>query len=511
MKIFKTALIIYMCLVVCFVTTACDNNDYSDAQIAFSTVSSVSTFDPQLAKTEAEITIASNCFEGLLTKDDKGNIINGAIESYSVDNFVYNFKIKDNLLWSDGETPLTAKDFEFGIKRAVLKQTNSPFAPLLYSIKNAEKINKGKASIETLGVKANENTLQITLERADDGFLETLTKPLCFPCNETFFNETAGKYGLKSKYIISNGAFSIEYYNTDTKTVIIKNSEDYKGETKAIPKSVTINYSETYDSIYSDFESGEIDVGSIDCSYLSSLEELGNKSKLFYDSNYCLYISDDLISESGVKLNKALSYAIDNGVITSNINDYYGNVSGIIPDINVFGGSEYRKQVGNVSLNEYNPQKSENMLGDYEQASDVLNGLNIYHPTGESRLALISNLIAQEWQKDLNIFINSAEEEPETINSKIVSGDIKIAVIKVSSENNEAQTSFNSLNSLEICEKSNVKTAKQLFQKEQSLISDGIIYPLLSVPTAISFGEQIEGLCTSKDGKTIDFRHTKKS
>lgn len=512
---FKKFLMIFLCLSLCFLTTSCIGEDYEDKSIIFATGQSISTFDPQLVKTSAEVTVATNSFEGILTKDSEGNIINGCAESYTVNSekTVYTFKIRDGLMWSDGETKLTAKDFEFGIKRAVMPETESPYVSVLYSIKNAQRINKNGADINTLGVVADEstNTITITLETADDGIFESLTKPLCFPCNQEYFEETAGKYGLKSKYIISNGAYSIDYFNPDTKTVVIQKNSDYKGLNKGIPRAITINYGEDFDSIYESFKANELDMCEIDCSYLPALDELGNKSQLFYNTNYCLYVSDTLGDSFGANLNKALMLAIDSGAIKNNITDYYKSVGGVVPDVNLFGAKSYRKQVSNVSLLPYNIKNAEKELVNFETASDILNELSLYYPANNSKISLISHLIVQGWQKDLNIFINSHEEIEETILSKVQSGEIKIAIIPVSSENNDAVASFNSLNNLNICTRANVSSAEELIKLEQNLINDGLIYPILTVPTAISHNTSIDGLTASDDGKIIDFRYIKKS
>ena len=512
MKKLKSITLIYICFLLCFSLVSC-GEDYSDKSIVFASNDSVSTFDPQLCKTSSEITIATNSFEGLLTKDEKGNIVNGAAESYSVsdDKKVYTFKIRDGMMWSDGETPLTAADFEFGIKRAVMKETDSPYVSALYSIKNAEKINKGKAKSSALGVKSDSNILEITLNKADDGLLETLTRPMCFPCNEEFFESTGGKYGLSNKYIISNGAYSINYYNSDTKTVIIQNNANYKGEYKAIPKQITINYSEEYEDIYSDFKAKEIDMGVVECGYLTSLDGMGNKSKLYYNTNYCLFMSKNLRTKNGVVLNKALSLDIDRGSVEKNVTDYYNKVEGIIPSVNILDGVSYRKTVGAVKIPEYNAKKAEKLLGNFDDATEVLNGLSIYYPSGDERLSLISNLIAQGWQKDLNVYINSSEEETEAILSKIKSGEILMAIIPVSSENNSAVSSINSLNQLGIAEKAAGNTAAKLLKYEQKLIDDGVIYPILSIPTAVSYSENISGFSASSDGKIVDFRFIKMS
>ena len=222
-------------------------------------------------------------------------------------------------------------------------------------------------------------------------------------------------------------------------------------------------------------------------------------------------MSDELVSKNGHHLNKALSFAIDGGAITSNINDYYGVVNGIIPDINTFNGVEYRQQVGNVKLNDFNIKKSESLLGDYGDATEVLNGLNIYYPEGDSRLELISNLIAQGWQKDLNVFINTSSDTAENIATKIKQNEIKIGIIKVYSDNSEAVPSLNLLSEMGIAKKSTPQTAKELFKLEQELVSSGTLYPVLSIPSAISFTKDICDFVSSKDGKVVDFRFIKKS
>lgn len=516
LKKIKTFIILYICFCLCLSLVSCKNDDYSDKSIVFATNESVSTFDPQLARTSAEITVASNSFEGLLTKDEHGDIVNAAIESYAILNdekTVYSFKIKDGLVWSDGETPLTAADFEFGIKRAVSPETESPYVSALYSIKNAEKINKGKKNVSTLGVSADndKNTLIIKLEYADDGILETLTRPMCFPCNEEYFYSTSGKYGLSNKYIISNGAFSINYYNPDTKTVIIQRNDDYEGEYGAIPKQITVNYSESYEDIYSGFQAKEIDVGRIECGYLKSLDESGFKSELYYNTNYCLYMSEKLVSSSGSNLNKALSHDIDSGTLQKNITDYYKQISGIIPAVNLFEGKSYRSMAGSVKFPEYNKSKAEKLLGSFDSASEKLNGLSVYYPNEDERLALISNLIVQGWQKDLNVYINSSEEKTENILSKIKSDEISMAIIPILSENNSAVTSLNSLYELKIGKNAEGYSATELLDSEQNLVDKGIIYPLLSIPVAVSYSSEISGFSASSDGKIVDFRFIKKS
>lgn len=513
LKKLKSVMLIYMCFCLCLSLISCGEKDYSGKTVNFATYDNVSTFDPQLAKTSAEITIASNCFENLFVKDENGEIKNGMVKSYTVskDEKIYTFTLRTDAVWSDGETKVSAKDFEFGIKRAIKPETASPYVSALYSIKNAEKINKGKAKLENLGVKAEENTLTIRLHEKDDGFIETLTKPLCAPCNEEFFNSTTGKYGLSNKNIISNGSFCITYHNTETRTVIISNNEDYNGSYKAIPKSVQISYGDDYKDIYSAFGNDEADIGTIECSYMESLSEKGNKNKLFYNTNYVLYLSDKLVSSSGTDLRQVLTADIDIGALKANITDYYKTESGIIPSINIIDGKVYRDTVGNVTAKKYNAKKAQKLLGDFDAACEVLNGQSVFYPANNEKIALLCNLLVQGWQKDLNLYINSKEETSDNIANLIKNDEILMAIIPVTSENNSAVSSFNSLSKLKIVKNADGYSAKKLFKAEQKLIDSGTIYPIVSIPTSISLTNKIDGFVSSADGKVLDFRFIKKS
>lgn len=508
----KKILAFLVCVFVCLSCVSCTKDKYSDKTVYFSSYDSISTFDPQTASTSAEITVANNCFEGLLTKNKDGEIVNGMAKEYSVssDKKTYTFVLRDDAVWSDGETPVTAADFEFAFQRAVKKSTGARYVSSLYSIKNAESINKGEMSMSSLGVSADGNTLKITLSKADDGFAETLTRPICFPCNKEFFESTNGKYGLSKSDIISNGAFKVSTYNKDEKTVSLYRNSEYNGEFYAKPQSVSISYSENYEDIYSKFSKNKTDIGTIDCDYISSLKEDGNITSLYYNTNYVLYLSPKLVSSNGTSLRKALVTDIDYSTIKINITDYYKTVSGIIPSINKFEGVAYRENACEINPPEYNPKKAEKALGDYTSASQILKDKSIYYPQGNEKLELIANLIVQGWQKDLDVYINSKAASVDEINAGIKTGEILLAILPVSSENNSAVSSFECLTELKITDKINKYSVEKLYNEEEKLISSGTIYPLISIPTAISCSKDIDNFSASSDGKIIDFRYINK-
>ena len=98
------------------------------------------SLDPQIADSNAERLVISNCYEGLVTVGADGTIHNGVAESYSVsDNgLVYTFKLRQDAHWAlySGHKTLLgenyketfdktvyAQDFVFALQRAVDPQT----------------------------------------------------------------------------------------------------------------------------------------------------------------------------------------------------------------------------------------------------------------------------------------------------------------------------------------------------------------------------------------------------
>ena len=216
-----------MCFFLLFSLMGCNSNT-EKAYLYFELPEIPSTVDPQTAKTDAELIIVKNIYEGLMRKDADGETVLGAAESISQDGLTYTFTLRDGITW-DNDTAVTAEDFVFGIRRALDPKTKSPFASRLFSVKNAKSVNSGKTSPENLGVIAiDDKTVKFTLEYEDEKFLETLTTSVAMPCNEKFFNDSKGKYGLFRENIISNGSYRLTKWNKESFGIRLYKNENYK-------------------------------------------------------------------------------------------------------------------------------------------------------------------------------------------------------------------------------------------------------------------------------------------
>ncbi len=160
------------------------------------------SLDPHKATTLIEGDVLSELFEGLVSRDARGNIIPGAAQSWSEspDATVYTFQLRDDAKWSNGDK-LRAEDFVYAFRRLMAPATGAPYANILYTLKNAEKINKGLSPVESLGVRAlGEGALEITLEQPVPYFIEQLAHMTAMPLNRASVEAYRRRFRAASSY-----------------------------------------------------------------------------------------------------------------------------------------------------------------------------------------------------------------------------------------------------------------------------------------------------------------------
>ncbi len=117
--------------------------------------------NPVIALGDAERTLTSLVYSGLLKAEPGGNLIPDLAKSYTVseNGLIYTFTLKDNILFHDG-TPVTADDIEFTIGR-----TQDP------TIKSPRRANWEGVAVEKLG----EKQIRFILKKPYSPFIENAT------------------------------------------------------------------------------------------------------------------------------------------------------------------------------------------------------------------------------------------------------------------------------------------------------------------------------------------------
>jgi peptide/nickel transport system substrate-binding protein/oligopeptide transport system substrate-binding protein len=182
------------------------------------------SLDPHKATTVVESNILDELFEGLVTLNARGEIITGAAESWTVDpsNTVYRFMLRPGAKWSNGDE-LAAGDFVYAFRRLMAPSTGAPYASILYSLKNAEKINKGKLAVEALGVRAlDKRTLEVTLEEPVPYFIAQLAHITAKPLHQKSI-EAFGSDFVHPAHIVTNGPFLLKELTPNERIVLVRN------------------------------------------------------------------------------------------------------------------------------------------------------------------------------------------------------------------------------------------------------------------------------------------------
>jgi len=153
--------------------------------------------------------ILGHVMEGLLRYDVNNNLVAGAAERWDIRADGATFWIREDARWSDGK-PVTAHDFRFAWRTALEPATASQYAFILFPVKNAEAINTGEKSGDTLGVTAtSDKVLEIEFEKPIAFFDKLVAVPTYFPAREDFYIATNGRYGADADMMLYNGAFSL--------------------------------------------------------------------------------------------------------------------------------------------------------------------------------------------------------------------------------------------------------------------------------------------------------------
>ena len=218
-----------------------------------------STLDAQLTSTVVESDILLDMFEGLVTYDASANIVPGAAESWTVnaDATLYTFTLRADGRWSNGD-PVRAGDFVFALRRLMDPATGAKYANILYTIKNSEKVNKGEAAPQTLGVRAvDDRTLEIALENSAPYFIAQLAHTTAMPLHQASV-EKFGKDFVRPENLVVNGAFTLKEFIPNDHITLLRNPTFRDAGTVKIDREVIYPLEDRAAGLRR-FQAGEID------------------------------------------------------------------------------------------------------------------------------------------------------------------------------------------------------------------------------------------------------------
>lgn len=485
----KKAICLAMSVVLAVMTLSSCGGSYKEEYIYFELLEKPQTLDPQTASSDSELLVARNIYEGLLRRDQSGEIVGGVSESYSYENLTYTFKLDEDACWSNGDR-VTAHDFVFAFRRALDPNIKAPFASRLMCIKGAAEVNSGSADVFSLGVSApDDSTFIIKLAFEDSDFLETLTTSVCMPCNEKFFEESIGKYGLDKDYIISNGSYRLTKWNKEDFGIRLYKNEEYKGIFEAENAAVFISCAEDETQLFR-LSEGESDMAFIPCEELEEVNKTDFTVKDVQNICWVMTVSDNYSAE--VREALALSFSKNN--FAENLSDGYTAATSLYPEI-----LDISEDTAGVGLTVYDINSAKTIMSEQVAGMEdkhFPSATLYYYDTPEAKS--IATGILGHWQLNLSTFVNIQPSDSLTaLQAELGAKTLDFSLFPVSAKSDIYDEYIRQF-TLDFADKTPAVV-------QQELLSENTLFPVAFQNTNIAYMPELENVNMEQGNGYIDF------
>jgi oligopeptide transport system substrate-binding protein len=254
------------------------------------------SLDPHFSFFPADVTIERMLWRGLymLDQDIKPQpMMAEALPQISDDGKTYTITVRSGLKWSDGQ-PLTATDFEAGIKRTCNPVVAGNIAGFLaqsvtgcedfFAALGTEEAPKTPTPAELqaledkVGAKAQDDTtLVITLNAAQPTFTVILSMWLAFPVPmhlERFASQTPDKpadWGVDPKGLVYNGPYVLNEYKLQDSATLAPN-QNWAGEIQPTLDNLVLKFIDKDDVADNAYRTGELDEAYADVANLVAVK-----------------------------------------------------------------------------------------------------------------------------------------------------------------------------------------------------------------------------------------------
>ena len=292
--------------------------------LEYGNTSDPTSLDPQKISLVSESAILGDLMVGLVEDGPDGRPGPGIARSWetSPGGLVWTFHLR-RALWSDG-TPVTADDFVFAYRRLLDPKTASPYAYMLYLLKNGEAVNAGKADPSALGVRAIDAwTLELTLAHPAPYLPQILKHASAYPVPRHTV-ERWGDAWADPSHFVSDGPYRPVSWALGDHVRVIKNPRFYDAAHICIDR---IDYYPTNDAVSAErrVKRGELDLNtSIQSNRVPFLRKPGGMPAYvqvhpYLAVVYLVFNTRDVAAFHDVRVRQALSMAVDRDFITGKL------------------------------------------------------------------------------------------------------------------------------------------------------------------------------------------------
>ncbi|MBQ8687759.1 MAG: peptide ABC transporter substrate-binding protein [Ruminococcus sp.] len=434
-----------------------DEGDGSGYLFTYTLTENPDSLDPQIAKNEAAFMVLRNMMQGLVEEQPDGTITYGVSSFYSVteDGLRYTFTLRDDSYWyhdenrneaiDEGETwNVTAEDFVFAFQRMFREETKSPYREMFRCLAGAEEIISGKAEPDALGVYAeNKNTLVFELAEPCADFLSLLSLPAAMPCNEAFFEQTSGRYGLDEESVISNNGFYLrrwlyDPYGSDNLIYLQENSANNTVQ-KVYPSDVTFLIRNSQEAAEEAFAAGKADILATPYYKAEYSDAESFTVSSWKSATLGLLLNPDWEAFQNQKIRTALSMAIPRSMFTGETGGDVEGAYGIVPPETRLGTARYSSYLSEPAIRD---TANEDALALFQEGLSELGVTSL--PSADilmcENMAATEDLyeIVQMWQSLFGFYVGIKTVPESEYNKHLAEQDYVITLCSISGKRNNA-------------------------------------------------------------------------
>ena len=420
-------------------TSAAEKGDGEPVSITVGVGQQFTTLDPGLSTETVNRFALAHMYAGLYKKLEDGSVVPDLAAGepeISEDGLTYTIKLKDGLVWSDGE-PITAQDFVFGVNRNLTYGAENGFVTdkMVRYLEGAEEyLADTEVDLETFsfaGVEALDDTTVVYHLKTPCAFFTGL---LCgggfLPLREDVAEAGFSEWAVEPGYPVT-GAYVLGYCNENEKVVLTKNESFYDAENVTVDE-ITFQVMPDMDAQAAAFKTGDLDAAlAISASIVSTYE---NQNELWNRPQQSVYSIDLNSGEKGpealkdVNVRRALAISINRDEIVKAINagNFYTPLYGYVPFGMKGAEDDFRKEGDAKQLYQaYDPEKAKELLK--EAGYDESNPLTLkYKYSNNSIHADVAQMLEQMW-KAVGVNVELEVVESGVFYDQIDQGDFEMA------------------------------------------------------------------------------------
>lgn len=495
----------------------------------YSNTADIATIDPNKTNAVADATVSYHIFDGLY-RNVQGTLQPATAESYEVseDGLVYTFKLRQDTKWSDGQT-VTAKDYEYGMKRLCDPAAACPSSYLGAVLKNGAAVAAEEVPVEELGVKAIDDfTLEITLENPADYFVSMLSMSAFAPVRQDIVEKYGAEFGGGAEKQVYNGPFLVSEFGNGK--IVLKKNPNYYDADKIKLDGVEILTVADRTTAVSMFDAGELDLAEVP-SELGPQYEGQTRSYYSGANDYAaLNHRSEYLANKNLRL--AMNYAVNREeyILLSHNGLYQANLRYVLPQVRGVEG-EYGTEY---------PLEAFPLQGDPDKATEYLDAalseLGLSAPSDITLKLVVADtdeakkeaeVVANQWETNLGINIDINMVPYATKNAMLVpeSDEYDIIMSGWAPDYSDpysylelwySTSGYNYLNYHSDAYDGYLDASKQtrgaermenLFQAEKTLLEDGALVPLQLREVQYLVSDRVENLGAYFIGLNYDYMY----